>query len=574
MNENRIRKKHRTLRYELLWLLSLTSLGTMVLVGVILSSVFFRQSLFQAKEDMAFYMESIHNDFVSHIRFIEETVISIRQSPKWDPFFQGKSMRKEELELLFEEGSNLFGESNMIDGAYPVVKDLYVFNTELASVSSHFYPISEAEESSQVHKCQKILKFIDGNQQFKYYTQGDSIEMYLSLYDDDLLLKGYCVAVLSTPSIKEIYQKLARYEDFHWGLYDKEHQLLAGDLSFTEEPTHLQGMSGIGKIGKKEYMVHIKNASFGLNSYILVSKKKLYHDIERGFRLAWMIALSLFLVVFLLMFYISKQLAKPLGTIVDKMKQVGKGDFDTRLGDYNIYEFQEFSRSFNEMVEKIDHLIKKVYESELLVKEARIQYLQAQINPHFMFNVLSMIAIRLMKNKDEDLYRLVTAFAGLMQGKLFRKNEIEIPLAEEMEIAEFYLYLSGERFKDRVSYQIDWESEELRSCMIPRLSVEPIVENAMIHGLEPKSSKGSILVSISQKDHKELHIVVKDDGVGFDMESMLSGEEKKSPRTGVMNIQRLIHNLYGDEFGVEMTSKVGVGTEVRLRLPYNKGRII
>lgn len=575
MKENKSsQKKNRTIRSELLWLLSITSLSTMIMVGVILSSVFFRQSFLQAKEDMDFYMESIHNELVSHIRFIEETVISIRQSPKWEDFFIGREADITELKHLLEEGTNLFGESNVIKGVYPVVKDLYIFNSNLENISSHFYPLSVAEKSSQIRKCQQILQFIDVNEQFKYFSYGDSIEMYVALYDDDLLLKGYLVAILSTGSIEEIYKQLGRYEDYHWTLYDKEHQFLAGDSLFQKESIQLHGMKGIGKVGKKEYMYHIENMSFGLSSYILVPKTKLFRDIERGFKLAWIISVSVFIMVFLVMFYVSKELTKPLRTIVHKMKQVGKGDFDTRLGEYNIYEFQEFSQSFNEMVGKIDHLIKEVYEAELLVKEARIQYLQAQINPHFLFNVLSMIAIRLKKNEDEDLYRLVMAFAGLMQGKLFRKNEIEIPLKEEMEIAEFYLYLSGERFKDRVSYEIKWESEDLKDCMIPRLSVEPIVENAMIHGLEPKSSRGKILVNISQKNEKELIIVVKDDGIGFDMENMINSEEKKSPRTGVMNIQRLIHNLYGDDYGVDMFSKVGEGTEVRLRLPFSKKKMI
>ena len=321
-----------------------------------------------------------------------------------------------------------------------------------------------------------------------------------------------------------------------------------------------------------KYYYKEKRTSFGLSTYIVIPKNKLYIDIEPGFRLAWFVALSSFVGVFVVIFFISRTLTKPLHTIIGKMKEVGRGDFATRLENYDLLEFQEISDSFNDMTDKIDHLIKEVYEAQLLAKEARIQYLQAQINPHFMFNVLSMISIRLQMKKDKEIYPLVNAFAGLMQGKLFRKNEIEIPLREEMEIASFYLYLSGERFKNFVTYEIIWEDESLKDCMIPKLCIEPIIENAMIHGLEPKKEKGYIRVHIRLTPQKDLCIRIEDDGVGFNMEEVMTSEERKTPRVGIMNIQRLIHNLYGEKYGVHIQSQINQGTVVKVYLPFSKER--
>lgn len=565
----------RTLRSELLWILSVTSLVTMLLVGVILSFILFKQSFAQAEEDLGFYMESVQKQFTNHMSFIAETVIFIRNNPEWEDFFRGKIKNRELLEKSLEKGSNLFAESNILKGVYPIVKDLYIFNLNYDSIDSHFYPMSVAEQLNMSKRLRQMLReYVVAKDRFSYFAYGDTVELYVALYDDDLRLKGYCVALLSSTGIREIFYQLGKYQSDLWGILDSDYEVVLGEALSPSFLKSLKGTEGEARLEGTDYRYHIQPGNFGLTSYLMVPKSKLYQDIEPGFKMAWMIAASLFFMVLLVIFYISKQLSKPLLTIVQKMKQVGKGDFDTRLGNYNIQEFQEISRSFNDMTEKIDHLIKEVYEAEILVKEARIQYLQAQTNPHFMFNVLSMIAIRLKKNKDEDLYRMVTAFAGLMQGKLFRKNEIEILLADEMEIVEFYLYLSGERFKDKVSYQIFWESDDLKECMIPRLSVEPIVENAMIHGLEPKSSKGHITVRISQKDKKILQIEVKDDGVGFDMQSTLSGEERKSPGTGIMNIRRLIYNLYGDDYGVDVESNAEEGTTVLLRLPYSKEKQI
>lgn len=567
-------KRHRSLRSELLLILSVTSLVTMLLVGVILSFILFRQSYKQAEEDLRFYMDSVQNQFANHISFIEESIIYIRNNPEWRDFFLGKDKDVEHLEKSLQKGVNLFSDSNIAQGVHPIVKDLYVFNMWQGSVESHFYPVLDADRIAAQKRLRRMVHEFAQDHRFHYFVVGSSIEMYITLYDDDLQPKGYCVAILSTESIHQIFRKLEKYQDYSWGILDEHQTRIAGSEIEPDSIAQAGNADKTIRIDHKDYMLNSRQGSFGLTGYILVPKSNLYRDIEPSFKLGWMIAISLFFVELAVIIYVSKLMTSPLSTIVQKMKQVGKGDFDTRLDDYKIWEFQEISQSFNEMIAKIEHLIKEVYEAEILAKEARIRYLQAQINPHFMFNVLAMVAIRIKKHKDEDLYRLVTSFAGLMQGKLFRKNEIEIPLADEIEIAEFYLYLSGERFKGRVSYEITWQSEDLKECMIPRLCIEPLVENAMIHGLEPKSSQGTIKVHIAQEENRVLSILVEDDGVGFDLQNMPNSEERSSPRTGIMNIQRLIYNLYGEPYGLTVDSKPGVGTKIQLRLPYSKERRI
>lgn len=282
----------------------------------------------------------------------------------------------------------------------------------------------------------------------------------------------------------------------------------------------------------------------------------------------------MFIAVVVSALYYSRRVTYPLQRIVKKIEQVGTGDFETNLENYNILEFQQISDSFNEMTVRIETLIKEVYETQLLVKEARLQYLQAQINPHFMFNVLTMIAIKVKKHRDEELYQTVTSFAGLMRGKLFRRNEVEIKLKEEMEIAGFYLYLQSERFKDIITYNIEWESDEIKECYVPRLCIEPIVENAVIHGLEPKGTEGRISVAIREASEDSINIVVEDDGVGFNVNEMDDRKDNKNPRVGVMNIQRLIRNLYGDKYGVLFQSEIGKGTIVTVCLPMRKDRTV
>ena len=147
-------------------------------------------------------------------------------------------------------------------------------------------------------------------------------------------------------------------------------------------------------------------------------------------------------------------------------------------------------------------------------------------------------------------------------------------LKEEMEIAGFYLYLQSERFKDIITYNIEWESDEIKECYVPRLCIEPIVENAVIHGLEPKGTEGRIRVAIREASEDSINIVVEDDGVGFNVNEMDDRKDNKNPRVGVMNIQRLIRNLYGDKYGVLFQSEIGKGTIVTVCLPMRKDRTV
>ena len=144
---------------------------------------------------------------------------------------------------------------------------------------------------------------------------------------------------------------------------------------------------------------------------------------------------------------------------------------------------------------------------------------------------------------------------------------------KEMELIEFYLLLQRERFTGKITYDI-FCSEEVKEARIPRLSVEPLVENAVAHGLEPKPGNGHIQVEARKEDGK-LWIQVKDDGVGFDVKKLKSkwqdaGDEKHT-HIGLTNTQQMLHTIYGNEASMEIESTPDVGTCVTMRLPLEKG---
>ena len=562
--------RKRTLKKELMRTLLGTAIVIFFLVGGVLSFFMLKQSLKYRIDDLNFYLNSIKGQIDGYMGFLEDSVLSLRRSEEIERFLKEGTTDKDNISRVLDKSVNLFSSSNLVGDIYPFVKDLYIVSNNKKMVGTHFYYTSYLNEKDKQYRIKNILEeYISENRRFSYYTSGDDLELYFTIYDEELEKEGYGIAVISKTAINYIVNILEeKYTSFAYMFKDETDKILMGRSIPLISSLDIKGNNGDVEYENNTYIYNMSKNSFGLSSCMVVPYSRLFVMAVEDFGTIIIIFISLIIGIILVILYISNKLVSPLSTIVLKMKQVGKGDFRTKLDTYEILELDEISVSFNEMTDKISHLIKEVYEAGLLIKEARIKYLQAQINPHFMFNVLSMIAIRLKLNKDEELYKMVQAFAGLMRGKLFRKDEIEIRINEEIEIAEFYLYLSKERFKNKVSYEINWEDEKLKTLFIPKLCIEPVVENAMIHGIEPKDDRGYINVNIEQQNNEVLLITVADNGVGFDKDKVISGEKEGSPKVGLMNINRLINNLYGSEYGIEVESKIGKGTKVIIKLPY------
>ena len=562
--------RKRTLKKELMRTLLGTAIVIFFLVGGVLSFFMLKQSLKYRIDDLNFYLNSIKGQIDGYMGFLEDSVLSLRRSEEIERFLKEGTTDKDNLSRVLDKSVNLFSSSNLVGDIYPFVKDLYIVSNNKKMVGTHFYYTSYLNEKDKQYRIKNILEeYISENRRFSYYTSGDDLELYFTIYDEELEKEGYGIAVISKTAINYIVNILEeKYTSFAYMFKDETDKILMGRSIPLISSLDIKGNNGDVEYENHTYIYNMSKNSFGLSSCMVVPYRRLFVMAVEDFGTIIFIFISLIIGIILVILYISNKLVSPLSTIVLKMKQVGKGDFRTKLDTYEILELDEISVSFNEMTDKISHLIKAAYEAGLLIKEARIKYLQAQINPHFMFNVLSMIAIRLKLNKDEELYKMVQAFAGLMRGKLFRKDEIEIRINEEIEIAEFYLYLSKERFKNKVSYEINWEDEKLKTLFIPKLCIEPVVENAMIHGIEPKDDRGYINVKIEQQNNEVLLITVADNGVGFDKDKVISGEKEGSPKVGLMNINRLINNLYGSEYGIEVESKIGKGTKVIIKLPY------
>ncbi|WFR57923.1 histidine kinase [Anaerocolumna sp. AGMB13025] len=222
--------------------------------------------------------------------------------------------------------------------------------------------------------------------------------------------------------------------------------------------------------------------------------------------------------------------------------------------------------SFKRLMERVQYLMKEVYEKEIKTQSIELELLHSQIKPHFLYNTLSSISSLARKYHDRQLLEMISSLSDLYRISLNRgKNLITLEL--EIQITRCYIYIMENRFKDFIHISMDIEPDTLEG-IIPKVIFQPFVENAINHAMKPEQIL-NIHIS-SKREGDNLILMVKDDGVGMDLEKQESIFHDMEGRTGfgIRNVHQRIKITYGDEYGVKMVSTEGAGTTVMIRMPY------
>ena len=308
----------------------------------------------------------------------------------------------------------------------------------------------------------------------------------------------------------------------------------------------------------------------GMRLVHLYPKNMLATQVLEGIRPYVALCIGLIVVCLLSAVLIGLRTTRFLDEFVWAMNSVRR-----KIRKYKDPEIDRLGEAFNQMTAEIKELIQNKYESQILLNEMEIRFLQHQMNPHFLFNVLLTIQIKAKRCKDETIYHMVSTLSSLLRASIYTNNIEMITVREELEYAEFYLYLQKMRFDDRISYEVVIEDDSLKECMIPKFVIEPIVENAVIHGIENTESQGRIKITL-KKEGEILTAEVEDNGVGFDVEKYrLSMEAEKEEdgirqsreKIGLRNVDLRIRHIYGEKYGIDIKSEINKGTVIRIRIP-------
>ncbi|WP_094550403.1 sensor histidine kinase [Petroclostridium xylanilyticum] len=278
------------------------------------------------------------------------------------------------------------------------------------------------------------------------------------------------------------------------------------------------------------------------------------------------IVITLFLSILL-----ASTISRPVGKLLEQMKQVSEGNFDIYVDFHYGDEVSQLGEGFNSMVKKIEQLIHQVYLEQKHQKEIELKALQAQINPHFLYNTLESINWMAQEIDAKDISTMVKALAKFFRISISKGRDI-IDIKDEIEHVKNYLIIQKIRYQDVLQTEI-MVSGDILNYKIPKLTLQPLVENSIYHGIKNKKGKGTILIT-GRKDKNDIVFEIIDNGIGMDEKeierlnhSLRNYQGEVRIGYGIRNVHERIVLRFGKEYGLTYFKNIEGGITVEIRLP-------
>ncbi len=279
---------------------------------------------------------------------------------------------------------------------------------------------------------------------------------------------------------------------------------------------------------------------------------------------------AIFILISINMF-VSSRIANPIRALEKSVKELEDGVGKLNIPEKGSYEIQHLGKAIKSMVKQMNHLMDNIMKEQESKRKSELNALQAQINPHFLYNTLDSI-IWMIENENYDgAIIMVTALARFFRISLSKGKNV-ITVKDELEHARNYLTIQNIRYKNKFTYNIEAEEDTLNLTSI-KLIIQPLIENAIYHGMEYMSGDGDILVK-SYKNGENLYIDIIDNGLGMTQEvadklliSNISNHQKKGSGIGLRNVHERIKLYFGDKYGLEVYSEPDEGTTIRIHMP-------
>ncbi|MBB6693183.1 histidine kinase [Cohnella xylanilytica] len=266
---------------------------------------------------------------------------------------------------------------------------------------------------------------------------------------------------------------------------------------------------------------------------------------------------------------LSHRLSRPIRNLQKKMRMVEKGNFDVQAEVMQMNEIGQLARTFNMMVGQIKNLMSEIIDTQENKRKSELQALQAQINPHFLYNTLDSIVWMAEQKRHEEVVRMTSALAKLFRASITKDQEL-IPVRVELEHIRNYLLIQQMRYRDKLDYRLEFEDSVLNYKTL-KILLQPFVENAIYHGIRNKPDIGTIAIRGMEKDDR-IVFEIEDDGLGMTEEQLERiGEagdgEFRSKGIGIANVDERIRLYFGPSYGIKIQSELAVGTLVTIAIP-------
>ena len=565
-------------------LLFVLSSAVLILTVYIISSTYSRIILDSNTKYIRNVVTQFKNEFTHNLNEIDQLVNGLAYNPTIKNYLaiEGDVFKRH---LYASELVTYFSNLKSIK---PAIKDISVFRNDMGRVTYYnlINPESsllEALDNKPYSYCLGVIDY--GTPHDKLLLNGCSI--YTTTYDTNIPHKIGVVVVSVTPSSLSVkLQELEGINSVRYIVFDEKNKTVISNI----DPNNKETMDMINTASNQQDKYHFETMKYNVNVVeidalrgkiiTIVDKRILFEPVKES--VFFTVTILLFgITLLILLYYISaKNIVKPIDNITQFLRTIRKSSTDKlekRIPVQGNKDTRLLSIEFNNMLEKINTLThslieknKHIYEMEITKKQSEIALLRSQINPHFLYNTLEVIrSIALIHNVPE-IKNIAKSLAKIMRYSI--KGYENVSLEEEVNIIKDYIQIQNIRFRNKfkVEYNI---SHEVLNCVIPKMTLQPIVENAICHGLEILPNEGNLSFSAYMESKNKLIVKVVDNGVGIDEENLASINSKLESENnsfyydnyagiGILNVNSRIKLTQGKEYGVKINSKKSIGTEV------------
>lgn len=324
-----------------------------------------------------------------------------------------------------------------------------------------------------------------------------------------------------------------------------------------------------------DFVLSKEVGDFNLRVTVVMDMQKAFAKIQHTQRIIYVIIAASCITLLAGSAFFSRRLTKPMHEIMAQMEQIETGNFDIVLPVRTNDEIGVLAGRFNQMGEALKKYINQSYVAQIRQNEAELTALKSQIYPHFLYNTLEVIRMTALDDSENKVPEMIEALSEQIH-YLIGPMQDTVPLEKETDIVRKYVYLLNCRISSKV--QLEMNIQSVSGMIVPKLILQPIVENAYVHGIKPRKGSGCIMIEAFAKEGV-LHINVMDNGVGMEASAVeklyevMNGtnpgikSEYNWQSIGLKNVNDRIKYLYGEEYGIEITSTPGIGTNVHIVMP-------
>jgi two-component system sensor histidine kinase YesM len=354
-------------------------------------------------------------------------------------------------------------------------------------------------------------------------------------------------------------------------IYHPQQQIIYTKLKSEDITTILNSEDGTVRMGKENEgkIYTVSTTAFGWKVVGVTYPDELIgnkREMQITSALWGLLSLCVALSISILLAY---RITKPIKNLDARMKEVETGDFNVRVDLNGPHEIGKLVRTFNLMIEKIKMLMSQIVQEQEMKRISEIKALQAQIQPHFLYNTLDSIIWMAEMGKMESVVTMTSALSKLLRSSISKGEEL-VPIQVELEHIENYLTIQAFRYRNKFTYSIEVD-QGLLSNKILKIILQPLVENAIYHGIKQKAELGHIQIT-GKKENGIIELKVIDDGVGMEPEKVKSmlAKSRLTPEgkgVGLQNVNHRIQLYFGESYGLEFDSEPEEGTAVTVRIP-------